>query len=77
MLSPMKHISSFLLLSAGVMAGITGCAGTARGPVRSTFIDVHEFGPGKVTAADVAKAHEADLAAQGKQRRAVPPILAR
>jgi hypothetical protein len=62
----MKHTLSFLLLGAGVMAGITGCTEAARGPVRGTFIDVHEFGPGKVTAADVAKAHQADLATQGK-----------
>jgi hypothetical protein len=61
----MKHISSFLL-GASVIAGLAGCTGTARQPARSTFIDVHEFGPGKVTAADVAKAHQADLAAQGK-----------
>lgn len=30
------------------------------------FIDVHEFGEGKVTAGDVAKAHEKDLATQKK-----------
>ena len=30
------------------------------------FIDIHEMGEGKVTAADVAAAHEKDLAVQGK-----------
>jgi len=34
--------------------------------VPSYFIDVHEFGPGKVTAAAVADAHRSDLAVQGK-----------
>lgn len=33
---------------------------------KSLFIDVHEFGPGKVNAAAVAEAHRADLAVQGK-----------
>lgn len=33
---------------------------------RQFFIDVHELGAGKVKAADVAKAHEKDLAVQGK-----------
>jgi hypothetical protein len=30
------------------------------------FLDIHHMGPGKVTAADVAAAHEKDLAVQGK-----------
>jgi len=30
------------------------------------FLDIHQMGPGKVTAADVAAAHEKDLAVQGK-----------
>ncbi|MEJ0031050.1 MAG: DUF4242 domain-containing protein [Bacteroidota bacterium] len=30
------------------------------------FLDIHHLGAGKVTAADVAKAHEKDLAEQGK-----------
>jgi hypothetical protein len=30
------------------------------------FLDVHEFGPGKVSAKDVAEAHKKDLAVQGK-----------
>jgi uncharacterized protein Usg len=62
----MKPTISLLLLTAGVLASVAGCAGTAHEPSRTTFIDVHEFGPGKVTASDVAKAHQADLATQGK-----------
>ncbi len=30
------------------------------------YLDRHHFGPGKVTAADVAGAHQKDLAVQGK-----------
>jgi hypothetical protein len=30
------------------------------------YLDIHELGPGKVTAADVAGAHQKDLAIQGK-----------
>lgn len=33
---------------------------------KTFFLDIHEFGPNKVTAADVEKAHEKDLAMQGK-----------
>ncbi len=51
---------SFAVLSAA------GCAGKISSPGKSHFIDVHEFGPGKVTAAAVAEAHRADLAVQGK-----------
>lgn len=43
-----------------------GCA-HASGPVpKSYFIDVHEMGAGKVTIAEVARAHAADLAVQQK-----------
>jgi len=33
---------------------------------QTLFLDIHHLGPGKVTAADVAGAHEKDLAVQGK-----------
>lgn len=49
-----------------IAACAAGCAGSGGAPKKSYFVDVHEFGPGKVTAADVAKAHQADLAAQAK-----------
>jgi hypothetical protein len=35
-------------------------------PKNRLFLDVHELGPGKVTAAAVAGAHQKDLAVQGK-----------
>lgn len=62
----MKTFLSFILLATALITTHSGCTGTAHVPAQSTFIDVHEFGPGKVTAADVAKAHQADLAVQGK-----------
>ena len=33
---------------------------------KTFFLDIHELGPGKVTAADVEKAHQKDLAVQEK-----------
>lgn len=51
------------LLTAALLAGCNA-AGTAT--EKSTFLDVHEFGPGKVNAAAVAAAHRQDLAVQGK-----------
>ena len=62
----MKSLLSSVLLAAGAIAAFAGCTGTTRLSGKRTFIDIHEFGPGKVTAADVAKAHQADLATQGK-----------
>lgn len=44
----------------------TGCDGTSDSSNNAAFIDIHQFGPGKVTTAAVAEAHRADLAAQGK-----------
>jgi hypothetical protein len=38
----------------------------ARTPGKRLFLDVHELGPGKVTAKDVAAAHQRDLATEGK-----------
>jgi hypothetical protein len=35
-------------------------------PARQLFLDVHELGKGKVTAEAVARAHQRDLAAEGK-----------
>ncbi len=43
-----------------------GCAGTGQPATKSYFIDVHEMGPGKVTAQAVADAHKKDLAVQQK-----------
>jgi phenolic acid decarboxylase len=49
------HIYS---VSDGLEANIIGS--------KNLFLDVHELGAGKVTAADVAAAHEKDLKTQGK-----------
>jgi hypothetical protein len=57
-------LSLTLLVAAGLSA--PGCSSKTSSTTRSYFIDVHELGRGKVTAADVAKAHQSDLAVQGK-----------
>jgi hypothetical protein len=62
----MKTSFGFLIPAAALLLLAAGCNKTTLGRTRSTFIDVHEFGPGKVKAADVAKAHQADLAVQGR-----------
>src|SRR4051812_13337236 len=63
--SPMNKtvlVTSLILAAAGF-----GCtAEPARRVGPSYFIDVHEFGPGKVTAAAVADAHRADVAVEAK-----------
>lgn len=61
----MKNYFSLTALSLAALLG-AGCVGPAKSTAKSYFIDVHEFGPGKVTAEAVAKAHTADLAVQGK-----------
>jgi len=62
----MKPFVSSLLLSSSVIVGMAGCSGAAKQSAQQTFLDVHEFGPGKVTAADVAAAHEKDLRVQSQ-----------
>jgi hypothetical protein len=59
-----KFLSAFLSILAALYG--TGCAETRNPVAKSHFIDVHEFGPGKVTAADVARAHQSDLAVQAR-----------
>ena len=44
----------------------TNSAADKSNPDAKMFIDVHHFGPGKVTAKDVAAAHKKDLAVQSK-----------
>ena len=56
-------ISCALLAACALVLG--GCAGTPT-TARSYFVDVHEFGPGGVTAEAVAAAHRSDLAVQHK-----------
>jgi len=61
----MKALLSLLLIALALNSA--GCAGpSTKTAGSSTFIDVHEFGPGKVSAADVAEAHLKDLAVQEK-----------
>lgn len=45
---------------------VTGGMAAAPKEGKPYFLDVHNLGAGKVTAADVAKAHEKDLAVQGR-----------
>lgn len=59
-----KPLSFALVTLAALTAA--GCASKVTSNGKSLFIDVHEFGPGKVTAASVADAHRADLAVENK-----------
>ena len=62
-------MKSFSLLLATFCAALlsTSCSSASKPTAKSAYyIDVHELGPGKVTAADVAAAHQKDLAVQHK-----------
>ena len=63
----MKTFFSFALIALATTV-LSACqAAPALGASsQSYFIDVHEFGPGKVSAAGVAEAHAKDLAVQDK-----------
>lgn len=50
--------SSIFQVSEGMEVALTG--------EKNLYLDIHELGAGKVTAKEVAGAHEKDLAAQGK-----------
>lgn len=56
----------FLTLLSATALAVAGCSGPGHSLANSYYIDVHELGPGNVTAADVERAHRADLAAQHK-----------
>lgn len=57
----------FVCLSVLLVSFTSGCATPEKTASNPTyFIDVHEFGPGKVSAAGVAEAHQKDLAVQEK-----------
>jgi len=61
----MKALIPFILISLALDSTSQAAPATqAAGP--AYFIDVHEFGAGKVSAADVAEAHRKDLAVQDK-----------
>lgn len=59
-----KLIASSSLLVLALLA--TGSARADSSAGKSYFLDIHELGPGKATAAGVAEAHQKDLAVQGK-----------
>ena len=59
------HKEAHGLVPSTVFEVTGGQEGTVAGN-KQFFLDIHQMGPGKVTAADVAAAHEKDLAVQGK-----------
>lgn len=61
-------MKTFLPLSGFILATLltAGCHSPGVAAKKFLFLDVHELGAGKVTAAAVADTHRADLAAQGK-----------
>jgi hypothetical protein len=60
------------LIVFGLIGALTACAQKekketiAASSQKKLFLDVHDLGPGKVTAAAVADAHKKDLATQGE-----------
>lgn len=60
------------LIVIGLIAAVTACAQKEKKETATTstqkklFLDVHDLGPGKVTAAAVADAHKKDLATQSE-----------
>jgi len=65
----MRHVQRITRTLGGV-GSIGAAAALARWtpkPGKKLFLDVHHLGAGKVSAADVAGAHQKDLAAQGKR----------
>ena len=61
----MKSILPVTLSSLAVLF-TAACNSATPATGKTVFIDVHEFGPGNVTAAAVAEAHRKDLAVQQK-----------
>src|SRR4051812_25309333 len=61
----MKTLYPLILIFVALLSP-TRAAPEAGTTGESYFIDVHEFGPGKVSAAGVAEAHAKDLAVQDK-----------
>ena len=56
----------FTSLLATASAGCESRDNPGSGATQQLYMDVHELGAGKVTAEAVAKAHTADLGAQGR-----------
>jgi len=61
-----------LMITLGLMSLLAGCSQKEKSTSsqstteKKLFLDMHDFGPGKVTAAAVADVHKKDLAAQGE-----------
>ena len=53
------------IMILGVLTSFAAAALVSAEP-KKLFLDVHEVGPGKVTAKDVADAHQKDLATEKK-----------
>jgi len=66
----MKHLLAFSVCASLSLSGFDVNAQSNKSVNTNTsthlYLDVHHFGAGKVTAADVAKAHQKDLATQKK-----------
>ena len=60
------HKEAHGLMPAMVYEVTSGGADAAMAGNKPMFIDVHEVGPGKITAAQVADLHKKDLAVEGK-----------
>jgi hypothetical protein len=60
------HKEAHGLLANAIMEVTADNANWVPAPGKKLFMDVHHFGPGKVTAKDVAGAHAKDLATQAK-----------
>ena len=59
-------MKKIVLISFGFAALLTGKVQAQSSGDNHYYIDVHELGPGKVTAKDVAAAHQKDLAVEKK-----------
>jgi hypothetical protein len=62
----MKKQLVFIALAAISLASLGASAQTSKKSTKHLYIDVHHFGAGKVTYADVEKAHAKDLAVEKK-----------
>jgi hypothetical protein len=60
----MTNRQSILAILGSV--GLAACESPSLPAATQLYMDVHELGPGKVTAGAVAKAHTADLGVQGR-----------
>jgi len=60
------HKEAHGLLASRIMSVIADNADWKPRPGKKLFMDIHHLGPGKVTAAAVAAAHQRDLAVQAK-----------